>query len=56
MNDSNSFELDEETTAILGKLAEEEGLTMDEFLRKLLWERASELLKKQETPQSLFLP
>ena len=55
MNDSNTFRLDEETTAILEQLATEEGMTKDEFLRKLLLDRASALLKKQEEKGSLFL-
>ena len=55
MRDNNAFELDAETTAVLEKLAEEEGLTADEYLRKLLFDRASELLQKQEPSGSLFL-
>lgn len=54
MTDHNTFELDEATTAILGKLAQEEGVTINEYLRNLLLERAQPLVKQQKLPPSLF--
>ena len=56
MNDSNTFQLDEETMTDLEKLAAEEGVPVDEFLRTLLLDRASALLRKQAENGSLFLP
>ena len=56
MNDKDTIELDEETLADLDRLAKEEGMTMDEYLRKLLFDRASTLLKQKKAKPSLFLP
>jgi hypothetical protein len=54
MTDHNTFELDEATTAILGKLAQEEGVTMNECLLNLLFDRGRTLVKQQKLPPSLF--
>lgn len=53
MNKGEVVELDEATSEMLEKLAKEQGVTADEFLRKLLLEHASKHLKKTA---SLFLP
>ena len=55
MNDSNMVLLDAETTTVLETLAESEGIATDEYLRKLLFDRASALLKKMgDNPISFF--
>jgi len=56
MNDNNAIELDEETLNNLDELAKDAGVSNDEYLRLLLFDRASAHLKEQETGRSLFLP
>ena len=56
MNDTNPIELDGEIVSNLDELAQEAGMSPDEYLRLLLVDRASALLKQQEAEKSLFLP
>ena len=56
MSDGETIELDEETFDNLGELAKEAGLSNDEYLRKMLFDRASTHLKQREAERSLFLP
>ena len=54
MDDNNTIELDEKTLDNVEKLAKEAGMSKDAYLRKLLFDRAAEHLKQQETGRSLF--
>ena len=56
MNDGETIELDEETFDNLDELAKEAGLSNDEYLRKVLFDRANAHLKQQQPERSLFLP
>jgi hypothetical protein len=54
MDNNDTITLDEETFTNLDTLAKEAGVSNDEYLRALLFDRASEYLKLQKSERSLF--
>jgi len=56
MRNNDTIVLDKETLDCLDVLAEEAGMSNDEYLRKLLIDRATLRLQQQKAGASLFLP
>ena len=56
MSDKNTIELDKATLNNLEELAKEAGMSSDDYLRQLLFDRAALHLQRQKADPSLFLP
>ena len=55
MSNNDTFELDKATLDDLDILAKEAGMSNDDYLRKLLVDRATKHLQRQDADPSLFL-